>query len=391
MDVLFVTHSYPRYSGDAAGSFILRLAQALGATGMRVHVLAPSAKGLRERDEIEGVSVHRFRYAPEAMETLAYTGTMAEAVKASIGGKLAMAGMLAAGARAVSQLRRRIKPAVVHAHWWFPAGLQARGTAGKAPFVVTMHGSDVRLAAGSGPGSMLMRRVLQSADGITAVSTWLAQQAASVAPGIFCDVAPMPVDIGAFSPAAPGERRARHVLFVGRLSVQKGILDALRAIAMSGPETTADIVGGGPLEAEAMALAEQLAIVPRVTFHGALPPSALPALYAQATAVIMPSHEEGLGLVAVEAALSETPVVAYHSGGLTDVVKDGRSGRLVPLADQALLGAALRDVLDHPDRARAFGAHARIDALARFAPAAVATRYRSVYDEAIAAHRRRHD
>lgn len=391
MDVLFVTHSYPRHSGDAAGSFILRLAHALGTTGVHVHVLAPSGPGLSEFEEIEGVPVHRFRYAPEAMETLAYTGTMADAVKASIGGKLALAGMLAAGARAVSQLRRRIKPAVVHAHWWFPGGLQARGTAGKAPFVITMHGSDVRLAAGSGPGSMLMRRVLESADGLTSVSTWLAQQAAAIAPGIFCDVAPMPVDILAFGPASLGERRARHVLFVGRLSLQKGILDAIHAIAASGPDTTADIVGGGPMEAEAMAHAERLGLVGRVTFHGALPPAKLPELYRRATAVVMPSHEEGLGLVAVEAALCETPVVAYHSGGLTDVVRDARSGRLVPLADHALLGAALADLLDHPETARTYGANARGDALARFAPKAVAERYRAVYDEAIAAHGRRHD
>jgi glycosyltransferase involved in cell wall biosynthesis len=390
VDVLFVTHSYPRRTGDAAGGFILRLAHALGETGVRVHVLAPSSAGLSETDEIEGIPIHRFRYAPEAMETLAYTGTMAEAVSASIGGKLAMAGMLAAGARAVSQLRRRLKPAVVHAHWWFPGGLQARGTAGKAPFVITMHGSDVRLGARSGPGSMLMRRTLEAADGLTAVSSWLAQQAAAVAPGIYCDVAPMPVETSAFTPAAAGERRARHVLFVGRLSLQKGILDALHAIGDTGPDTTADIVGGGPLEAEAMAHAERLGLVGRVVFHGALPPAELPALYRRATVVVMPSHEEGLGLVAAEAALSETPVAGYRSGGLPDVVRDGETGRLVPLGDHRHLGAALTALLDHPDEARTFGARARRETLERFAPAAVAARYRAIYDEAIAAHGRRH-
>ncbi len=390
MDVLFVTHSYPRRVGDAAGAFILRLAVALQATGMRVHVLAPSAPGLAERDEIEGVPVHRFRYAPEAMETLAYTGTMAEAVRASIGGKLAMAGLLAAGARAAAQLRRRINPAIVHAHWWFPSGLQARGAAGKVPFVVTMHGSDVRLAAGSAPARRLMRRVLESADGITAVSTWLSQQAAAIAPGIYCDVAPMPVDVTAFGAAAAGERQARHVLFVGRLSQQKGIIDALTAIAASGSETTADIVGGGPLETEARATAEQLGLAGRVTFHGALATDALPPLYRRARVVLMPSHEEGLGLVAVEAALSETPVVGYRSGGLPDVILHGETGRLVPLNDQRRLGAELTDLLDHPEQAHILGARARLETLARFAPEAVAARYRAIYAEAMAAHRRRH-
>ncbi|MBI3791143.1 MAG: glycosyltransferase, partial [Gemmatimonadetes bacterium] len=345
--------------------------------------------GLAERDELDGIPIHRFRYAPSGMETLAYTGTMVEAVNASIGGKMALAGMLAAGARAVSRLRRELRPAVVHAHWWFPGGLQARGTAGKAPFVVTMHGSDVRLAANSGPGRSLMRRVLEGADALTAVSSWLAQQAAAIAPGIYCDVAPMPVDVHAFEPAADGERRARHVLFVGRLSLQKGILEALHAIAATGPDTTAEIVGGGPLEAEAMAHAERLGLVGRVVFHGGLSPSALPPLYRAATTVVMPSHEEGLGLVAVEAALSETPVVAYRSGGLPDVVRDGETGRLVAPGHEVELGTTLRAVLDDAALARRLGTRARREALERFAPAAVAQKYATVYHEAIATHGRR--
>lgn len=390
MDVLFVTHAYPRHEGDVAGAFILRLAQALGETGVRVRVLAPSAPGLARDDIIGGVPVRRFRYAPTSMETLAYTGTMAEAVGESISGKLAMAGLLIAGARAVSRERRRLKPAIVHAHWWFPGGLISHGSTGKAPFVVTMHGSDVRLAARSRPGRALMRRVLESADALSAVSSWLAQQAAAIAPGIYCDVAPMPVDIGAFVPAAPAERGRRHVLFVGRLSRQKGILDAIRAIAACGPDTTADIVGAGPLDAEARAHAERLGLTGRMSFHGALPPASLPAFYRRANAVLMPSHEEGLGLVAVEAALSETPVVAYRSGGMPDVVRDGDTGRLVALGDHGALGEALNAVLDQPERARSYGSLARVEVLARFSPSVVAARYRGLYDEAIASHRGPH-
>src|SRR5258706_16483574 len=77
MNVLFLTHSFPRSEGDAAGSFILRLAVALRAENVNVHVVAPAGPGLPASAEIEGVSVERFRYAPRRYEKLAYTGNMA--------------------------------------------------------------------------------------------------------------------------------------------------------------------------------------------------------------------------------------------------------------------------------------------------------------------------
>jgi len=77
MNVLFLTHSFPRSAGDAAGSFILRLAVALRGEDVKVQVVAPASHGVPEADEIEGIRVERFRYAPRRYERLAYTGNMA--------------------------------------------------------------------------------------------------------------------------------------------------------------------------------------------------------------------------------------------------------------------------------------------------------------------------
>src|SRR5260221_8407917 len=77
MNVLFLTHSYPREAGDAAGSFILRLAMALADEGVRVRVVAPAATGLASHADIGGIPVDRFRYAPRRDETLAYCGNIA--------------------------------------------------------------------------------------------------------------------------------------------------------------------------------------------------------------------------------------------------------------------------------------------------------------------------
>ena len=64
MNVLFLTHSFPRREGDAAGSFILRLAVALREEGVKVNVVAPAAPGIPSSDTIEGIHVDRVRYAP---------------------------------------------------------------------------------------------------------------------------------------------------------------------------------------------------------------------------------------------------------------------------------------------------------------------------------------
>ena len=123
MKVLFLAHSFPRRPGDAAGNFLLRLARALGPQGVEVQVVAPHDNDLATEEVIEGITVHRFRYAPKKYETLAYTGEMATRVKESWGARLTMLSFLGADFLGAVKARRQFEPDVVHAHWWFPGGL----------------------------------------------------------------------------------------------------------------------------------------------------------------------------------------------------------------------------------------------------------------------------
>ncbi len=163
MRVLFITHSYPRWMGDAAGSFLLRLATALGREDVEVRVLAPSAPGLASEETIGGIVVHRFRYAPRSWETLAYTGTMAEDARATWKGRSALAGLVAGGVASALRLQREWSPDVIHAHWWFPAGIIGAATAimTARPLLLTMHGSDVRFARSIRVAQPMFRAVLQ--------------------------------------------------------------------------------------------------------------------------------------------------------------------------------------------------------------------------------------
>lgn len=380
--VLFVTHNFPRARGDAAGGFLLDLAKALASVDITVDVIAPHARGLPERDVVDGVHVQRVRYGDDADETLAYTGTMAEQVKASTRGKRAMLRMIGAMRRATRHRLASGDIDIVHAHWWFPSALAIGRTAVRArvPMVVTAHGSDARMATGM--TASLASFALGRAAAVTTVSQWLAQRlhALTAAP---ITVAPMPADVDRFTAFAAIRATPPRLLFVGRLNAQKNPTLLLHALATLPDDIRLDVVGDGPDAGTLHALGARLGIAHRIAWHGHQPREAMPAFYAQASCTLVPSRDEGFGMVAAESLLCETPVVASNSGGLPDIVREGVTGALLAAFDDPVpWSAAIRRIVDDPARRAAMGATGREQMLALVSPAAVAERYRTVYEAA---------
>src|SRR5215207_8737838 len=355
--VVFLAHAFPRWAGDPTGGFLLRLATALAAEGVRVAAVAPAAEGLATAELLDGVPVRRYRYAPARAQRLAYAGEMHRRA-ATPSGAVALAGLLGAGALAARRAARGAD--LVHAHWWFPAGVQALAARTGLPLVTTLHGTDARLALSRPAARAACARVLRASARVTAVSGWLATQAAGFAPDLAgrVAVAPMPVDDLAFSPG-PADRPRDELLFVGRLDRQKGAEVALRALArLSGPAGALPlrVVGTGPEAA---------------------------GLRRRAAALVVPGRDEGLGLVAVEGQLSGAPVVAAASGGLLDVVADGHTGRTFPPGQPDALARAVEAVLADPAGTARMTAEARKRAAARFGPAGAARTYAAIYAEAL--------
>lgn len=379
MRVLFVAHSFPRFVGDVAGSFLHRLAGALQTAGATVRVVAPGGPGLASEDEVAGVAVRRVRYAPRRHETLAYTGTMADAVRGGWAPRFALGGLVAATAARVRSEARRWRADLIHAHWWFPGGLSATLplVAGKCPVVLTLHGSDVRLARTLAPARALYATVARRAATVTAVSAWLSREAQHMAPDVPCEVARMPVDAARFTPP-PDDAPREGVLFVGRLTAQKGVDRLLAAMARASHGARLTVCGSGPEEARLRHLAHTLGIAERVEWAPVMGPAALAAYYRRAAVLAVPSTEEGLGLVAVEAGLCETPAVGFASGGLPDVIQDARTGRLVPPGDVDGFASAIDDLLARPDEARRLGRNAAA-AAGDFRPEVTAARFLAVY------------
>lgn len=159
------------------------------------------------------------------------------------------------------------------------------------------------------------------------------------------------------------------LLYVGRLVREKGV-DVLIAALAKLRHRFADmqlvVVGDGEEGDSLKACAATLDVADRVSFVGSVPRDDLFGLYTEASVIIVPSRVEPFGLVALEAAHAARPVIASAVGGLPEVVVDNRTGLLVPPDSPGALAAAIKTLIEAPDRARALGEAARERALRDF-------------------------
>lgn len=182
-------------------------------------------------------------------------------------------------------------------------------------------------------------------------------------------------------PGAPGDGPRSGVLFVGRVTEEKGVsvlLGAAERLRASGARMPVRIVGGSP---DLEATRARAAHLPDVSFFGVQPPDVCLRMMREAAAVVVPSVcPETFGLTVIEAYASGTPVVASCVGSLAELVDDGLTGRTVPVGDPAALADALADLAGEPVRAGAMGRAARARYEARFTPEANLSELRSIYE-----------
>jgi len=302
------------------------------------------------------------------------------------------------------------RPDVVHAHFWMSgtAAVPAASALG-LPVVQTFHalGSVKRRyqgAADTSPAARIPaeRSLAREADLVIATcSDEVAELRAAGAPPRHVQVVPCGVDAGRFSPDAPavadvvGPRlpgcRTRLVT-VGRLVERKGVEQAVRALRFL-PEAEL-VVAGGPDaagladDAEAVRLqrlAHDLGVADRLRMVGRVAPDDLPGVLHAADALLATPWYEPFGIAVLEAMAAGLPVVASAVGGMLDTVRDGVTGRLVPVdatghLDPAELADAVRGVVDDPATAARMGAAGRELARQRYDWARVAAATEAAYD-----------
>lgn len=375
MRVVALTHVFPRAADDANAPFLLTWARALRAAGVEVSVVAPHDAGLPRVHEVDGVPVRLARYAPDARERMAYRGEMHQLVRSPSGPPLvaSLTGSLALAVRAAAR-----DADLLHVHWWVPGAIAARLARPRVPVVVTLHGTDVALVEGRPRLAAVARWALTVADRVEVVSSDLADRLERTT-GVVADaVNPMPLEASWFEgPVAGGARSDSgppRVLAVGRMVPEKGFTDLVQAVALLERPVALELVGDGPELPRLLAEAERLGVT--LETPGRLPPGELRAAYARADVLAMPSHREGLGLVAAEAVLSGLPVVAADSGGVRDLLP---VDSLVRPGDVEGLAAGLRRVLADPVAARAGLAPIAERLRERLAPDVAAARTLTAY------------
>lgn len=300
---------------------------------------------------------------------------------------------------------------VLHSHTWYA---NLAGVLGAQlydlPHVLTAHSLEPQrpwkaeqLGGGYRVSSWAERQAYENADAVIAVSAGMRADVLASYP--FVDptrvhVIHNGIDTELYSPATSddaldefGIDRARpFVVFVGRITRQKGLSHLLRASAQLDPAVQVVLCAGAPdtpeiaaeTEAAVAALAEQRTGV--VWVRDMLPRTRVTQLLTAATVFVCPSVYEPQGIVNLEAMACGTAVVASAVGGIPEVVDDGVTGVLVPYHDVPItdfetgLAQAIDDLCADPSRADAMGRAGRERAVSDFGWDAIARRTLALYE-----------
>jgi len=382
--ILILTHNYIRFPGDFAGVFLHQLSKNLVSAGLRVSVLAPHQKGIPTHQNLDGVQIYRFRYAPERYERLAYAGNMHELVLKNPVNLVVFFFFMLFFKYNSYKLAKSEKADLILCQWWIPGGLVGFliSILQKEPLVLTLHGTDIRLLLKSKFFQKLAQPIFNKAKYITTVSSFLKGKLLSVLslPQEKVRVVPMPVNpvFETLKPAIGIKRKKKKILSVARYTEQKGVrylLEALKQLKEKGYDFEAEIVGEGPLEDEFKRKIGETSLSDSVFLVPMMPQEKLKILYEECDIFVLPSMEEGFGMVLVEAQLCGKPVVGVNSGGILDIIEHEKTGLLALPGDSRSLALAIEKLLTDEDFAEKLAAAGYRSAQEKFSSETITRKY----------------
>jgi len=355
--IVHLASEYPPIQVFGLGRAVCDLAVAQAGLGEEVHVVTNSIGGDQQEAVVDGVAVHRIDFPPPPKppdDTMAVQQFNVSCLESAV------------------RLCERIgAPDVIHVHDWLTvlAGAEAKWLYPEARLVTTIHDT----AQGKYFGSLTMPQQYMAhlerwagmcSDRVICCSRHVGRE---MVQGYGCPeeklaIIPCGVDESRFSVKGDLQQfrtmfassDEQMLLYVGRLDPEKGLpvlLDAMAQVIGICPRAKLVIVGKGQLQAQLQEQMRTLNLRDRAQFAGYLTGAALAGAFKCADVLVVPSLYEPFGIVALEGMVNRVPVIVADSGGLAEIVEDGRTGLKVPPRDpRALAQAIVRLLWDEPLR-----------------------------------------
>jgi len=391
MRILMVSTTYPRWGGDTRPRFVHDLAAFLAKEGMEIIVLSPHHKGAKFHEYLDGVEIYRHPYfLPTGCQKLCCGGGIRENIRHSLLARIQLPLLAVTQSIYLLALTMKKKPDLIHSHWILPQGLNAM-MASKLfgiDYVVTVHGADI-FPTKFKVMKLLSKAVLSNAASVSANSDRTKKEAQNLMAGKEITVIPMGADVSRFKPVS-GKSASKSVLFVGRLAQVKGVeylIRAFKKIKEKNATAKLIIVGEGEELPRLMDEARKTGYDKDISFEGAIPHERIFDYYGRAGVLALPSivdsegSMEGLGVVLTEALACGVPAVATDAGGISDIIKDGQTGLIVPQKDPEKLAQAIDRIFSDTDLAERLAQNGRMAILSRFSWNVISQRYSTLYSD----------
>ncbi len=340
--VLVVTTTFPRWINDSTPSFVYELSKRLQERGFEIVVLTPHDQGAKRFEMMNGMRVYRFPYFhPLKYQCLCYNGGMLPKLKKNYLAKFQLPLFMLLYIYYTLKTVKTEKIDLIHAHWIIPSGFVCSIVKQiiRKPLIVSVHGSDIALIKNPLFKS-IGKLILRSADIYTVNSTATKSSVLDVSKSNKdLMIIPMGVDLDLFKPSLKrtnNSEKSSVILTVGRLDKNKGInylINAMTRVISKFSETKLIIVGDGPERDNLANQIKKLHLEENIKLVGAIKKKDLPEFYNKADLFVLPSLNEGLGIVLLEAMACGTPVIGSNVGGVSDIIINGENGFFIKPGD----------------------------------------------------------
>ncbi len=369
MKVLVITHNYPRFPGDQSGVFFVPLFRRLEQSfQIEFSVLVPSDPDLVAWDP----RVQTF----EVPTGFAYEGQMHKKMfRSPIKALLWMFAYLKNCERMTLEICREKKPDVIWVHWLMPSGIVAYRASRKTgiPYMLASHGTDIFLLRKYPLLYQFLKRVTRSAAQWSVVSRAMATIVRTFETKVTPIIRPLGYNDNVFVEHTEVKRDPNLIIAAGSIIKRKNfdiVVAAIASLHNKGVPVHLVILGEGPEKNRLIAQQQQLKASAYVEILSACSQEQLAVWFSRARAFVMPSVDEGLGMVYIEAMACGCPGIGVRQDGTVDVIQHRTNGLLVEAPNVEQVAGAIEEI--HRDSALWDSLHqAALTSVSRFASLAI--------------------